>query len=84
MANLPALPLKKTSIENAVPHKLYDLSIEDLTERREKAMEFRSAAAAANYLGVVPKYIYGARHAGRRIYSKKFSRWYAIRVIAGN
>lgn len=65
---------------NSVPHWLYDLSIENIEERKEKRQYFESGAAIANFIGVPPKDIWDKRIPGRKIFSKKFNRWYTIRV----
>lgn len=69
----------KDSIFNdqAVPHVVYDLSL-PLEERREKAQVFKSAAAAANWLGMPPNKLFDIRIPGRRAY--KNGKAYAVRI----
>jgi hypothetical protein len=63
--------------DHPVPHVIYDLSL-PLPERIERAMWFRSAHQAANWLGVPPKQLYSLRVPGKRI--KKGDKEYAIRI----
>ena len=56
---------------------VYDLSL-PLPERREKAMRFKSAHAAANWLGIPPKNLFDCRVPGRRVY--KNGKAYAVRI----
>ena len=60
-----------------VPHLVYDLSL-PLPERRETAMKFKSAAAAANWLGIAPKRLFDIRMPGKRAY--KDGKAYAVRI----
>lgn len=67
-------------IENELQHIVYDLSIEDVNERREKAKLFDNANEAAAYLGVKVDVIFRNRKPNKRIKGisgKKF----AVRVI---
>lgn len=67
-------------IENELQHIVYDLSIADVNERREKAMLFDNANQAAAYLGVKVDVIFRNRKVGKQvrgINNKKF----AVRVI---
>lgn len=64
-------------IDNAVAHVVYDLSL-PLEERKQKAIKFRTAKAAARFLGIgenrVPRYVYP----GKRI--ERNGKLYAIRI----
>lgn len=60
-----------------VPHMVYDLSI-PLPERKEKAIKFKSAHAAANWLGIPPKKLFDVRIPGRKVY--KDGKAYAVRI----
>ena len=67
-------------IENELQHIVYDLSIVDVNERREKAKLFDNANEAAAYLGVKVDVIFRNRNPNKRvkgISGKKF----AVRVI---
>lgn len=64
-------------IDQAIPHAVYDLSL-PLEERREKAQIFKSAAAAANWLGIPPNKLFTIRQPGRRAY--KEGKAYAVRI----
>lgn len=74
-------PLEYTFAE-ASPHWLYDLSIEDLNERRDKRVYFTAAHKVANYLGVPPKEVYDKRSVGTKLFSKRFNRYFAIRIAS--
>lgn len=63
--------------DHPVPHVVYDLSL-PLAERREKAIYFRSAHQAANWLGITPKQVYTYRVPGKRVV--KEGKEYAIRI----
>lgn len=65
--------------EQPVPHLVYDLSI-PLEERKAKAVKFRSAHAAANWLGIPPNRMYKARVPGHRVQRKQDGKWYAVRI----
>lgn len=60
-----------------VAHIVYDLSL-PLPERREKAMRFKTGAAAANWLGMPPNKLFDIRMPGRRAY--KDGKAYAVRI----
>lgn len=74
----------ETLSEHAQPHWLYDLSIEDLEERRSKRLWFPAGHKLANYLGVAPKEIYDKRAPGHKLFSKRHNRWFAIRLANKN
>ena len=54
-------------IENELEHIVYDLSIEDVNERREKAKLFDNANEAAAYLGVKVDVVFRNRKVGKKI-----------------
>lgn len=67
-------------IENELEHIVFDLSIEDIKERKEKAKRFDNANEAAAYIGVKVDVIFRNRKVGKQvrgISGKKF----AVRVI---
>jgi hypothetical protein len=61
------------------PIRLYDLSIEDLEERRKNVLEFASLADAAEYLGVYPNTV--RNNIGSRILCHKLGKRFAVRLI---
>jgi hypothetical protein len=67
---------------NAVPILLYDLSIQDLQERKKKVKEFRSISRAADYLGIGSTTL--MNNMGKRYTSKKDGKTYAIRQLTEN
>ena len=67
-------------IENELQHIVYDLSIQDINERKAKAKTFDNANEAAAYLGVKVDVVFKNRMAGKKV--KGFNnRMFAIRVI---
>lgn len=78
--NMRPMTLDSTS-EDGNPHWLYDLSIIDVVERKEKRQWFSAAHKLANFIGVPPKTIYCKRTIGTKIFSPRFNRWYAIRFV---
>lgn len=73
-------PLTLEPGEGATPHRVYDLSIPDVEERKRQALDFRTATAAAAYLGIPPNKIFYWRTPGKRLYSAKHKKEFAIRV----
>ena len=67
--------------DQAVPHVVYDLSV-PLEERKYKSLRFKSAHAAANWLGIPPKNLYKIRVPGRKVQRKEDGKWYAVRIAA--
>jgi hypothetical protein len=67
-------------IENELQHIVYDLSIQDVNERKEKAKLFDNANEAAAYLGVKVDVVFRNRVAGKRIKGIN-NKFFAIRVI---
>lgn len=81
--NMRPMTFEETN-EQSQPHWLYDLSIEDLEERRLKKQWFPGGHKLANFIGVPPKDIYDKRAPGHKIFSKRHNRWYAIRLANKN
>lgn len=67
--------------EGAVPHRVFDLSIKDVNERRAKAQVFPTGQHVINYLGVSNTKFYNNREPGKRIFSKKHNKAFAVRII---
>jgi hypothetical protein len=74
--------MKRITIERdiGVPHRLFDLSIESLEERKKKSVVYPSGMAVANYLGVGPKRVFDNRAVGKRIWSDKLKKEFAVRL----
>lgn len=68
------------NIENAVAYLVYDLSIEDIEERRQKAVTFRSGKCVCNFMGYPPNKIVDLRQIGRKVVSRNDGKTYAVRV----
>ncbi len=75
--NMGPLTLEK-AIDN--PHYLYDLSIENMEERKEKRQRFDTVKKLAAFIGVPPDEIYDKRTVGRKIFGPRHQRWYAVRI----
>jgi hypothetical protein len=67
-------------IENELQHIVYDLSIQDVNERKQKAKLFDNANEAAAYLGVKVDVVFRKRVAGKKIKGIN-NRMFAVRVI---
>jgi hypothetical protein len=67
-------------IENELQHIVYDLSIQDVNERKDKAKTFDNANEAAAYLGVKVDVIFRNRVAGKKVKGIN-SHYFAVRVI---
>jgi hypothetical protein len=72
-------PLNLEPGEGSAPHRLYDLTIEDINERREKSIVMPTATQAMNFLGVCNSTFYKNRVPGTQIFSKKLNKKYAVR-----
>jgi hypothetical protein len=70
-------------IENELQHIVYDLSIQDLNERKEKAKLFDNANEAAAYLGVKVDVVFRNRVAGKKVKGIN-NRMFAVRIIRKN
>ncbi len=66
--------------ENAVPHVIYDLTIQDVNERREKAVHVPTGRHAATFLGIDMRKLWDNRTPGRRIYSSHHGKHFAVRI----
>lgn len=77
-------PLTLETVEGAVPHRLYDLSIPDLAQRRSSSIVLPSATDAMNYLGVTSGYFYRNRGTGKQVESKKLNKKFAVRIEKQN
>jgi hypothetical protein len=64
---------------DSCPVYLYDMSIEDVDERRSQRQFFKTAKDAANFLGIVPKRIYEKLGNGCYAYHKETKNKYAVR-----
>jgi len=67
-----------SSLENSVPHWLYDLSL-PLAERREKRVLFRTAKDVALFVGIMYSSVTHFRKPGNRVQGKD-GKLYAIRL----
>lgn len=67
-----------SSLENAVPHILYDLSL-PLPERKEQARIFKSLKDLSNFIGKPYNQLYAFRHPGTRVKGRD-GKLYAIRI----
>jgi hypothetical protein len=67
-------------LENAVEYLVYDLSIEDIEERRKKAVTYRSGKCVCNFMGYPPNKISDLRQVGRKVISRLDGKTYAVRV----
>lgn len=72
--------------KEAKPHVIYDCSIIDISERREKALHFDTASSCSRYLGMAhwkTLNAYTSLEAIRKkkkYYSDKHNKYYAIRL----
>jgi hypothetical protein len=67
-------------LENAVEYLVYDLSIDDIGERRAKAVTYRSGKCVCNFMGYPPNKISDLRQIGRKVTSRIDGKTYAVRV----
>jgi hypothetical protein len=67
-------------LENAVEYLVYDLSIEDIGERRAKAIHYRSGKCVCNFMGYPPNKISEMRQIGRKVISRNDGKTYAVRI----
>jgi hypothetical protein len=67
-------------ISDDVEHVVYDLSIQDVDQRREKANRFPSARHVATFLGVTPGQVFNNRLPGQRIWSDVHCGYFAVRT----
>ena len=64
------------------PVELYDMSIEDVEERRSKKLIFATAMKAANFLGIPPNKFYERIGVGKYAYAKETDKKYAVRKVS--
>jgi hypothetical protein len=67
-------------LENAVEYLVYDLSIEDIEERRANAVVYRSGKCVCNFMGYPPNKISELRQIGRKVVSRNDGKTYAVRI----
>lgn len=67
-----------SSLENALQHIVYDLSL-PLEERKEKAVVYRTAKDVALFLGINYSQVHFYRQRGKRVEGKD-GKLYAIRI----
>ena len=67
-------------LENAVEYLVYDLSIEDIEERRANAVAYRSGKCVCNFMGYPPNKISELRQIGRKVISRNDGKTYAVRI----
>lgn len=67
-------------VESELKHILYDLSIEDVEERKRKAKVFDTANEVADYLGINVDIVFRNRMPNKRIKGIN-KKEYAVRVI---
>lgn len=70
-------------IENELEHIVYDLSIQDVNERKAKAQTFENANRVAEFLKVKVDVVFKNRIPPKRIKGVD-NRYYAVRVINKN
>ena len=73
-------PVIYGEIENELQHIVYDLSIVDVNERREKAKLFDNANEAAAYLGVKVDVVFRNRKVGKKVKGIN-NKYFAVRTI---
>lgn len=61
-------------------HRIYDLSIADIEERKKKSVVYPTGFKAAQWLGMVENKISYWRVPGRRYFSDKHQKSFAIRM----
>lgn len=66
--------------ESRVTILAYDLSIEDLEERRKKAVEFKTLKLAQQKLIIGQNVIKNAIRQKKRVYSKELDKEFALRI----
>lgn len=67
-------------VEEGLKHIVYDLSIENLEERKAKAIPFDTANQVAAYLGINVDIVFRNRMVGKKVKALN-KKQYAIRVI---
>lgn len=67
-------------VEEGLRHIVYDLSIENIEERKAKAIPFDTANQVADYLGIKVETVFRNRIVGKKVIALN-KKQYAIRVI---
>jgi hypothetical protein len=67
-------------LENAIEYLVYDLSIEDIEQRRANAVTYRSGKCVCNFMGYPPNKISDLRQIGRKVLSRNDGKTYAVRI----
>lgn len=67
------------SFEANLPHIAYDLSIEDIGLRKEKAKQFNNAREVAAFLGVKVDLIFRNRVVGKKVKAIN-GKYFAVRI----
>jgi hypothetical protein len=80
MLSSPLQPNRFTIDGDQLIHIVYDLSIENIDERKAKAKQFDNALQVAKYLGCTPKRVFNNRIPGKRIFSDLMNREFAVRI----
>jgi len=71
----------KSEYDNSIPHIVYDCSIENLAERREKAIPIESTFRVSQFIGCSPATVVrNAKPLGRKIKGIN-GKLYAVRVL---
>lgn len=70
--------------EQRVPILAYDVTIEDIAERRKKAMEFKTLKIAEQKLGVGQNVLKNALRKKSRVFSTLYDKEFAIRFKPQN
>jgi hypothetical protein len=65
--------------DQRVPILAYDVSIEDITERRNKVMEFKTLKIAEQKLGVGQNVLKSAIRKKGRVFSELYQKEFAVR-----
>lgn len=71
-------------MDDNLPHIIYDLSIADVEERREKAIKAENARNVSILLGCTLKAVFENRIPGKTITSPFYGKKFAVRIINQN
>lgn len=66
--------------EDARPHRVYDLTISDIEQRQQQSQVFRTATQTAQFLGMPSNKISFWRERGKKYFSDKHNKEFAIRM----
>ncbi len=61
-----------------IPHRVYDLSIADIVERRKQSKVFPCGTDVITYLGVGRNSVAEIRQPGKKVWSEKHKSFFAI------